>query len=95
MAPVFRSIRRWANAASALGAFWLLVLLIALWVGLPPVAIAVGGMAAVGAVVCLSVYIILRSRLVRRVLAEAAIIAERDRRERMMLEYQRYLRAVA
>jgi hypothetical protein len=29
MAPVFRSIRPWANAASALGAFWLLVLLIA------------------------------------------------------------------
>ncbi len=95
IAPVFRSILPWAQAARALGAIWLLLFLVALWVGLPPVATAVGGMAAVGAVACLVVYVILRSRLVRSVLAEAAIVAERERRERMMLEYQRYLRAVS
>lgn len=94
-APVFRSIRPWAQAASALGTVWLLLLLVALLVGLPLVAITIGGMAAVGAVACLVVYAILRSRLVRRVMAEAAIVAERERRERMMLEYQRYLRAVS
>ena len=95
MVPVFRSIRPWAQAASALATVWLILLLVALWVGLPPVAIAVGGMAAVGVVVCLVVYSILRSRLVRRVFTEAAIVAERERRERMTLEYQRYLRAVS
>ena len=52
-------------------------------------------MAAVGAVACLVVYVLLQSRLFRRVLAEAAVVAERERRERMMLEYQRYLRAVS
>jgi hypothetical protein len=95
MAPVFRSIRRWAQAAGTLGALWLLLLPVALWVGLPPVLVAVGAMAAAGAVGCLVVFVALRSRQVRRIFAEAAIVAERERRERMVLEYQRYLRAVS
>jgi drug/metabolite transporter (DMT)-like permease len=93
---VLRSIRRWAQAASALGAVCLFFLMVPLWAELsPPVSIVVGGMAAVGAVACLVVYVVLRSRLVRRVFAEAAIFAERDRHQRMIIEYQRYRRAVS
>jgi hypothetical protein len=94
-APVLRSIRPWAQAASALGAVWVFFLLVPLWADLSPVSIVVGAMAAVGAVACLVVYVVLRGRLVHRVFAEAAIFAERERRERMMIEYQRYRRAVS
>lgn len=95
MAPVLRSIRPWAQAAGVLGAVWLVVLLIALWAGPSPVTVVAGGSLGVGAIACLVVYILFRDSLVRRVMAEAAIVAERERRARMMLEYQRYLRAVS
>ncbi|WP_374975053.1 hypothetical protein ACEYYH_14490 [Microbacterium trichothecenolyticum] len=93
-APAYRFIRHWARAAVLLGVPCLILAVVSLVVDIPLVAQVVGWAFGTLATGCVVVYGILRRRITRGVLDEAASLAAQERRERMVHEYQRYRRAV-
>ncbi|MFH8250202.1 hypothetical protein ACH3VR_07545 [Microbacterium sp. B2969] len=68
--------------------------MVALLAQIPLAVEATGWAVGAVAIACWVVYAILRRRLTRRVFVEAAAVAEQERQERMLREYQRYRRAV-
>jgi hypothetical protein len=63
--------------------------------GYPPAIRVIGLLALLGALACYVAHEILRTRISKRLLIEFAVLADRGRRERLVTEYQHYLRAVA
>ena len=92
--PVYRSIRPWARASAIVGALSLIVVVLSLFAEISGVAQALGWTFGVVAATSVAIYGMLRRRLTRVLMVEAAAVAEQARWQRMVREYQRYRWAV-
>mgnify|MGYP003582515305 CR=1 FL=1 len=88
-APAYRFTRVWARVAALLGIPCIVLVVVALFAGIPLVVQVFGWVVGAIAISCLVVYGIVRRRITHRVLMEAALIAAQERRERLIREYQR------